>query len=114
MADEINYIIKDKCIYLESSAKDNPLIPHIDSEGNSFAKFTTPYTITEGLSAKLQGKSLTVCLSGKRGGFIVFKLPAKAIQVLAEALDGMTTEENPINKDTLDNVMIAMEDLKND
>lgn len=111
---EINYIIKDKCIYLESDAKDNPLIPHIDAEGNSMAKFTTPYTITEGLSAKIQGKSLTVCLSGKRGGFIVFKLPAEAIKVLAEALESLHVEENPINRDTLENLEVAIEDLKND
>lgn len=111
---DINYIIKDKCIYLESDAKDNPLIPHLDTEGNSIAKFTTPYTITEGLSAKLQGKSLTVCLSGKRGGFIVFKLPSNAIKVLAEALDSLNVEENPINRDTLENLTTAIEDLENE
>ena len=111
---DVNYIIRDNCIYLDSDSKDNPLIPHIDAEGNSIAKFTTPYTITEGLSAKLQGKSLTVCLSGKRGGFIVFKLPAEAIKTLAEALENMTANENPINKETLENIKIAIEDLKDE
>jgi len=111
---DINYIIKEKCIYLESDSKDNPLIPHIDSEGNSIAVFNTPYTIVEGMSAKLQGHSLTVCMTGKRGNKIVFKIPADAIKVMAEAIENLKEDENPINRETLENINVAIEDLQND
>lgn len=109
--ENINYIIKDKCIYLESDSKDNPLVPHIDSEGNSIANWDSPFTIVEGVSAKLSGKTLMLSMSGKRGNFLKFKIPAKAITVLADALSQLSTDDNPITKETYDNLQLALEDL---
>lgn len=113
MAENINYIIKDKCIYLESDSKDNPLVPHLDNDGQSIANWEPPFTIVEGVSAKLSGKTLMLSMSGKRGNFLKFKIPAKAIMVLADALSSLNVEDNPITKETFDNLQLALEDLEN-
>ena len=112
--DNINYTIHDKCIYLQSDAQDNPLIPHLDSEGNSIANWEPPFTIVEGVSAKLSGKTLMLSMSGKRGNFLKFKLPAKAIMVLADALSNLSSDDNPITKETYDDLQVALEDLNNE
>ena len=112
--DNITYKIVDNCIYLESDSKDNPLAPHIDNEGNSIADWNPPFTIVEGISAKLNGKTLMLSMSGKRGQFLKVKVPAKAIIVLADALSSLGTEDNPINKETYDFLTLAIEDLQDE
>lgn len=111
---EVNYIIKDKCVYIESDSKDNPIIAHLDNDGNSIAKFEPPFTIVEGISAKLSGKTAILSISGKRGKFFVFKIPADVVKVLSNALEDLNTDDNPINQDTLNNIKVAIEDLKNE
>lgn len=109
-----NFTIKDNAIYLESDSRDNPIIPHLDSDGRSIAKFDPPYTIIEGLTARLSGKTLTMSMSGKRGNFVVVKIPAEAILTLASAIEECSMKENPINKETLENLEHALSCLDED
>lgn len=108
----VNYTIKDKMIFLESESKDNPIIPHIDSLGNSIASFGPPYTIIEGLTMKLSGKTASLSMSGKNGKFIVVKIPSDAILALASAIEECSSTDNPINKETLENLDLAIEYAK--
>lgn len=108
----INFTIKDKTIYLESDSKDNPLIPHLDSDGNNIAKFEPPYTIVEGISAKVNGKTTTLAMSGKKGNFITVKMPTNAILALANAINDLDIDDNPITKETLEDLINARDSIQ--
>ncbi len=109
----ISYTIRDKCIFLESSSPDNPIIPHFDSQGNIIAKFEPPYTIVEGVSAKISGKTVTLSMSGKKGNFITFKIPAEAIICLASAIEQISCNDDSIlSKGTLEDLSDAIEKIK--
>ena len=109
----ISYTIRDKCVFLESDSPDNPIVPHFDSQGNIIAKFEPPYTIVEGVSAKISGKTITLFMSGKKGNFITFKLPAEAILCLASAIEQLSSgEDNIISKSMLEDIKGALENIK--
>lgn len=110
----VNYSIKDKMVFLESDSKDNPIIPHLDSFGNSIASFGPPYSIIEGITMKISGKTASLSMSGKNGRFTVVKVPVEAILALASAIEEFSSNENAINKETLENIDQSIELLKDD
>lgn len=110
----VNYTIKDKMVFLDSESKDNPLIPHLDSLGNSIASFGPPYSIIEGITMKISGKTAALSMSGKNGKFTVVKVPVDAILALASAIEEFSSNDTSINKETLSNLDQAIEFLKDD
>ena len=110
----VTYTIKDNLIFLESDSKDNPIIPHLDSMGNSIATFGPPYTIIEGLTMKISGKTASLSMSGKNGKFVNVKLPTDAILALASAVEECSSSDNPINAETLEALDQAIDFMKQD
>lgn len=108
----INYAIRSNTIVLESDSRDNPIIPHVDSNGKIIADWEPPYTIVEGVSCRISGKTATLSMSGKNGRFVKVKLPYDAILALASAIEECMMSENPVNADTLENLNYAIEELE--
>jgi len=108
----VNYTIIDGCIYFESDSKDNPIIPHLDGEGQSLAQFGPHYMIVEGLTVRVSGKTATLSMSGKKGSFLVSKLPVEVLIALSSALEECCSDENPINEDTLENITNCIDYLE--
>jgi hypothetical protein len=107
----VNFTIKDKMVFLESDSKDNPIIPHIDSLGNTIANFGPPYSIIEGITMKISGKTATLSMSGKNGRFTVVKVPVDAILALASAIEEFSNNDSSINKETIEEIQLAIDEL---
>jgi hypothetical protein len=63
---------------------------------------------------KISGKTASLSMSGKNGRFIAVKIPTDAILALASAIEECSTNDNPINRETLENIDQAIEFLNDD
>lgn len=107
----VTYAIRNSTIVLESDSKDNPIIPHIDSNGKVIADWDPPYSIVEGLSCRISGKTATLSMSGKSGRFTKVKMPVDAILALAAAVEECMVSDSPVTMDTIENLDRVIDDL---
>jgi hypothetical protein len=108
----VTYSILDNIILLSSDDKENPLLPHLDSDGSVMASWDLPFTIATGVSARVFNKTVTLVFSGKKGHWQKCKLPADAVIALAEAILAIRSKTEIITPSTILNIDQAIEDLK--